>query len=168
MIALGHEYVCGFNVAVNDSPRVCRVESVGNLDGKRKQHSHLKWTVGNPVLERAPIQKLHGDKGPPILLAKVVNRADIGVIERGWGRGRALETGERLRVAGYFLRQKLEGDKPSQACILGLVDYAHAAAAQLLDNAVVRDGLVDHSLGPGLGVASSYGGSRRQSTSPCL
>src|SRR4029077_3266546 len=143
MIALGHEYVCGFNVAVNDSPRVCRVESVGNLDGKRKQHSHLKWTVGNPVLERAPIQKLHGDKGPPILLAKVVNRADIGVIKRGRGLGLALGTGERRRVSGYLLTLKADGDKPSQACILGLIDDAHAPAAQLLDNAVVRDGLVD-------------------------
>ncbi len=31
-----------------------------------------------------------------------------------------------------------------QPRVLGLVDDAHAAAAQLLDDAVVRDGLADH------------------------
>ena len=31
-----------------------------------------------------------------------------------------------------------------QAGVLGLVDDTHAATAQLLDDAVVRDGLADH------------------------
>jgi hypothetical protein len=41
-----------------------------------------------------------------------------------------------------------------QASVLGLVNHAHAAATELLDDAVVRDGHADHwdeILGLGLG-----------------
>ena len=56
----------------------------------------------------------------------------------------ALETGESLGIAGHFVRQKLERDKTVQASIFGFVNHTHATAAELLDDAVVRDGLADH------------------------
>ena len=96
------------------------------------------------MLQRHPVQKLHGDERLAVLLANVVDGADVGVIQRGCGLGFALETGEGLRVTGNFLGQKLEGNKTVQPGVLGLVDHAHTAAAQLLDNAVVRNGLPDH------------------------
>jgi hypothetical protein len=49
-----------------------------------------------------------------------------------------------LRVAGDVFWQELDGDEAMQAGVLGLIDNAHAAASQLLDNPVVRDGLADH------------------------
>ena len=53
----------------------------------------------------------------------------------------ALETRQGLRVLGDGLRQELEGDKAIQASVLGLVHYAHAAAAQFLENPVMRNDL---------------------------
>jgi hypothetical protein len=49
-----------------------------------------------------------------------------------------------LRIFSNIIRQELEGDEAMQPGILGLVDHAHAAAAEFLDNAIVRDGLADH------------------------
>jgi hypothetical protein len=37
---------------------------------------------------------------------------------------------------------------PAQRQILGLINHAHAASAELLQDAVVRDGLVDHRGAP--------------------
>jgi hypothetical protein len=54
-----------------------------------------------------------------------------------------LETGEGLRVASNLLRQKLEGDETVEPRVLSLVNHAHPTTAQLLDDAVVRDGLAD-------------------------
>src|SRR5437899_2563160 len=51
---------------------------------------------------------------------------------------------ERLRVSGYIFREKLESDKATEFDVFGLVDDSHTAAAQLLDDAVMRDGLADH------------------------
>jgi len=40
--------------------------------------------------------------------------------------------------------QELEGNKPAELHILGLVHHTHPSAAQLLDDTVVRNGLADH------------------------
>jgi len=51
----------------------------------------------------------------------------------------------KCEVTGNVLWQELECDEAMQPRIFGLVDDTHAATAQLLDDAVVRDDLVDHS-----------------------
>jgi len=56
-----------------------------------------------------------------------------------------LEAGQGLGVFGDIIRQEFEGDKPVQGHVLGLVDHTPPAAAELLDDAVVRDCLADHA-----------------------
>jgi hypothetical protein len=56
------------------------------------------------------------------------------------------ETFVRLRVSSNIFRQELQGDEATKLCILGLVHDTHPTTAQLLDDAVVRDGLADHSV----------------------
>ena len=48
---------------------------------------------------------------------------------------------------------ELQGDEAVQPGVLGLVHHSHAAPAELLDDAVVRDGLADHAVGAMLGGA---------------
>ena len=80
----------------------------------------------------------------PSLLADVVDGADVGMVQCGSGLGFALEARERLRVAGNVFRQELQGDEAVEPSVLGLVDHTHAAAAELLDDAVVAQVLVDN------------------------
>ncbi len=54
-----------------------------------------------------------------------------------------LEASQSLRVPGEIIGQKLQSHKAMERQILSLVDNAHASAAQLFDDAVVRDGLPD-------------------------
>src|SRR5450755_239344 len=68
----------------------------------------------------------------------------------------SLETSQCLGVSGDVIGKKLQGDKPVQGYILGLVHYAHPTTAQLLDDAVVRNGLTNHAQG-------CYGGNMRKS-----
>ena len=96
------------------------------------------------MLERHAIQKLHRDKGAAVFLAYVVNRANVGMVEGGSRLRFPLKTGQRLGIAGYFLRQELERHKAMQPGVLGLVDHAHTAAAKLFNDAVVGDGFADH------------------------
>jgi len=51
---------------------------------------------------------------------------------------------ERLTIQRDTLRQKFERDKTMQTAILGFVDNAHTAAAELFDNAIVGNGLAEH------------------------
>ena len=62
-------------------------------------------------------------------------------------RGRlrlTLEAGQGLGVFGDIIGQKLQGDKPVQGYVLSLVDDTHPSTAELLNDAVVRNGLADH------------------------
>jgi hypothetical protein len=54
-----------------------------------------------------------------------------------------------VRVLCHMIRPELESRRATEFDILGFVNHAHAAA-QLLDNAVVRYGLVAHEWTPGL------------------
>jgi hypothetical protein len=79
-----------------------------------------------------------------MLVINFVDRADVRMIKCRSGLGFALKAAEGLRVFGYLVRQELESDKTPELHVLSLVDYTHPTAAQLLYDAVVRNGLADH------------------------
>jgi hypothetical protein len=76
-------------------------------------------------------------------LADVIDRANVGVVERGCCLGLAAKALESVAVLGEIVGKELEGDKTSEARVLGLVDHTHPASAELLDDAVVRDSLIE-------------------------
>src|SRR5208282_1698886 len=96
---VGDKNVCRLDVAVDDSLGVRGVESVGNLNRQAEQDFRLHGLSADAMLERLAVQKLHGNERLPVLLADIVNRANVGVIERRGGLGFALEAGQCLRVA---------------------------------------------------------------------
>jgi len=67
------------------------------------------------------------------------------VVQRGCGFGFPLETAQSLRVVGEIVWKKLQGNESAELKVFRFVDYPHAASADLFDDAVVRDGLADHS-----------------------
>src|SRR5260370_28672204 len=69
------------------------------------------------------------------------------MIQGGSGSGLAPETIQRAWVASEFIRQELESDKSLQPAVLRLINDAHPAAAQLLDDAVMGDGPADQQIG---------------------
>src|SRR5208282_4035688 len=87
----------------------------------------------------------HGNKGLPVLLTDVVDGADVGVVERGRGLRFALKTRQRLGIASNLIGKELQGYETVQPNVLALIDHAHTAAAEFLDDAVMRDGFADHS-----------------------
>src|SRR5947208_3347657 len=99
------------------------------------------------VLQRLAFKELHDDEGTAVLLADVMNRADVRVIQGGSGSSLAPETIQGLRVASELVRQKLESDEALEPGVFGLVDHTHPACAQLLDDAVVGDGAADQRIG---------------------
>ena len=82
-------------------------------------------------------------KAASVLFTDVVDGADVGMVQRRRRLGFAPEASQGDRVAGDFIRQKLERHKAVQARVFGFVDHTHTAAAQLLDDAIVRNGLTD-------------------------
>ena len=77
-------------------------------------------------------------------LIDLIDRADVGMIEGGGGAGLALEAVDGLGIAGELRRKKFEGYEAAKFGVFSLVHHSHAAATELVDNAVVRDGPADH------------------------
>jgi hypothetical protein len=96
---------------------------------------------GDAMLQRYALQKLHGNECMAVLLANILNGADIGVIQRRRRLSFALKASKRLRIASNIRRQKLQRDEATKTSVLRFVRYAHAPATCLLDNSVVGDHL---------------------------
>jgi hypothetical protein len=72
----------------------------------------------------------------PGVLADAEDRHDVGVVQPAGGLGLAAEAVQpRLRRP----QQHLQGDAPAERQLLGLVDDAHAAAADLAHQPVVAE-----------------------------
>ena len=86
-----------------------------------------------------------------VVLADLMDGADVGVVQRRSGAGFAAEAFESLGIVGGIVREKLEGDETAEESVFGFVDHTHPAAAEQFQNAIVGDGLADHGrLGTGL------------------
>src|SRR6266550_6731113 len=97
-------------------------------------------------------QQLHSDEGSLLTFVDFINRANVGMVESGCRTSLATKTFQGLGIVSYFFRQELQSHESAKARVLGFVDNTHAAAAELLNDAVVRDGLADHA-------QACYGGS---------
>jgi hypothetical protein len=146
--ALGHEDVGRFDVAMDDAGSMSRVQRVRDVDAERQDDLNLQWTPCDPVLQRQSVQKLHGDEGLAVLVVNFVDGADVRMIQCRSSLGFALKAGEGLRIFGYVVGQELEGNKAVELDVLSFVHHTHAAAAEFLDDAVVRDSLADHGATP--------------------
>ena len=151
LTALGYEDVGRLDIAMHDAFGVSGVKPVGNLSRQLEHGVGAKRSSHDAVFECRPIEKLHCDERPSLVLTDLVNGADIWMVQAG-GRARlATKALEYLGIASDVVRKELQGDKAPQFGIFGLVDHAHTAAAELFNDAVMGNSLADH------GALSTYG-----------
>ncbi len=148
MPALGDKNVRGLDVAVHDPFRVRGIERIRNFNRECDQRFIVQRTSHDHVLERHAIQKFHGNEAQALVLANFVNGADIGMVQGGGGSGFAPEALERLGVTRHIIGQEFQRNKTAQGCIFGLVDDTHPTAAELFDDAVMRNDLPNHVIAP--------------------
>ena len=69
-----------------------------------------------------------------------IDGCNVRVIQRCQHLGFALEAGQALGIRGHGFGQHLDRDLSAQRCVLGEIDLAHAAFAELVGNSEVRKG----------------------------
>src|SRR5580704_7629957 len=132
---------------MDDAFRVRRVEGVGNFDAQVEQQLHLERTSGDAVLQRHAIEKFHGDERMSVTLADFVDGADVGMVQRGGGAGFAAEAFERQSIADEVIGQELQSNEAAEFSVFCFVNDTHASAAELFNDAVVRNYLADQRRG---------------------
>jgi hypothetical protein len=96
------------------------------------------------VFQRLAFEQLHRDIRRGFEFADLIDRANIGVIDGGRSLRFTLEAVHGCAIAGHVFGQELQRNFTLQLQVFGAVHHAHATAAELLDNAIVRDNLVQH------------------------
>src|SRR4029077_9972872 len=80
--ALGHEEIRGLDIAMDDSFGVGGIEGVGDLDSQVEQRFEVDGARVDAVLEGFAVEKFHGDKSFAIVVADVVDGADVWMVQR--------------------------------------------------------------------------------------
>jgi len=57
------------------------VKGVGDLNAERQERLKVQWPKRGHVLQRLAVEKFHGDEGFAILLADVVDGANVGMVQ---------------------------------------------------------------------------------------
>ena len=82
-----------------------------------------------PIVERAAVDELAHDVLPSVVLADVVDRDDVRMIERRRDLRFSLETASRGRV-GEILAEEFDGDGTVQLRVDRAVDVTHPTGAE--------------------------------------
>src|SRR4029079_13672849 len=82
------------------------------------------------------LDQLHDDERAGGVLAVVVDRDDVGVVQRRGALGLLAEARAELRVAAVLGPQELGGDVTIELVVVGPIDRRHAALAEQLDEPI--------------------------------
>ncbi len=149
LTAFRDEDVCRLDVPVENPFGMRRIQGIGHLDTDIQQVGQRQPIVAQPLVQGFAVQELHGEVTPAILFVEAVNRADVWMIQRRGGPGLTPEPLERIFAGRRVRGEHLQGHLPSQGEVLGPVHHTHAAGAQLVQDAIVTDGLADERGGHG-------------------
>ena len=144
--------VRGLEIAVQHAVIVRELHRVGDRREQAERARAIASQLGETFRERATVEQIHAEVAEVAVLAHLVHRHDVVMLQVG-GRARTIhETlhGAKPRRAGV---RHLECDEPLEPRIVGFPDLAHAAISDEAQRGVVRQ------LGDGTAVRGVFGAS---------
>ena len=115
---------------MGDALPVRLVEGVRNLDSDLQRLIERQRPLLQPLGQRVALEILHDQEVGALVLAHVVQRANVRVIQAGDGLRLALEPLLEVGVCGDMRGEDFDGDGAVQAGVAGFVHLAHAARAE--------------------------------------
>ena len=130
-------HVLGLDVAVNDASGVCGGQRGGHLDSDVERLTHRQPGRAEPSSEGLALHVLHRDVVLVLVgLTERVDRADVGVIQRGRAPRFLLEPQQTGGIPGQIGGEELEGHLAAKAQLRGEPDLAHASRSDEGDDFV--------------------------------
>ena len=116
----------------------------GNLPGDLNRIARLHGAPGDAVSQRLALDQFQHQEEDAGVLLQAVNGGDVRVIQRSQQMTFALEASHALGVGGDLGPEDLDRDLAVQARVVGPIDHAHPALADLLDDPVMAEGFSYH------------------------
>ncbi len=145
-VVLGHQDVRRFDVAVHEPDAVGGVEGGGDLFHDRYRALRRQRTVCEQFGDGMAVDQPHGHIQAVVDLAEIMDGDDVGLIQPGGHLGLPTEPRLILLIVGEIRGQQLQRDHPVHGSVVRLPHFAHAAAAQQLDQPVPAERCPVHRL----------------------
>ena len=100
----------------------------------------VSGTAGDALAQRLAVDEFGHQEARAVVIADLVNRQDVRVIERRRRPRFVQETAQSFRIAAQLRPQYLERDRSPERRVDGLVDLAHPAGAEQAQDLVTADG----------------------------
>ena len=123
---------------------MCGAQPVGRIDTDLQDPWQLQPAGRYQVLERRPLEEFHDDERAPVVLADIVDSADVGMVQSGRGQRLASKSTEGLGIFRQLVREQFERHKTMEPRVFRLVDDTHPAAPELMEDLVMRNRLFRH------------------------
>jgi hypothetical protein len=135
---LGDENIRRFDIPVNDTVTMGVRQPPAYLSDDLEPSTYRERIRLDELIEVSASEQLHGDEGRAVLIiAEVVNRDDVGVVEPGDRPGFALETHPHFLVINGSAHHDLDGHVALEKSVMREVDHPHAASADQTANRVL-------------------------------
>ncbi len=124
------QHVGGLHVAMHETARVGGIEGARHLCEEAYRVRRVQTAALEALSQVTPLDVAHGDEEEVLGRAGLVDRDDVGMVDRRGQLRFAQEAVTKRFVLGEAGSQQLERNPPLEPQILGQVDDAHAAPAQ--------------------------------------
>src|SRR5262249_17395927 len=123
-------HVPRLEIAMDYACAMCAVERLGDLRAVLENVGERKGTTPQPIGERLPLEQLHDQ----VVVADVVERADVRMIELRDGLRLALEAHFELRVLRELGGKDLDGHAATEPRVAPFPHLAHSSRADARDD----------------------------------
>ncbi len=117
-------------IAMNDLSGMRRFQGLRHLHGDAKDILHRQRCRIEPAPQRVAAHVLHGDERTPVFLARLIDLADVGMVERCRSLRFAQETTPRCFLPLQRGGKEFQRDRPIEHSILRQEHQTHAASAE--------------------------------------
>jgi hypothetical protein len=125
-----HLHVGRLEIPMDDAGLVRRRQGVGDLPRDRQRLGDRDRALRQPVGQCRPLDQFEDERLRPARLLEAVNRADVGMVQRGERPGFALEAGDAFVALRHGGREHLDGDVAVESCVARAVHLAHSALTE--------------------------------------
>jgi hypothetical protein len=136
--------VGGLQVPVDDALLMGLLQRFRHLAGDQERLLDGKGSALQPLGKIVALHQLQHQEETPFGLFHPVDGGNVGMIQRSEKLGLAAEPGQALGGVRHPGGEGLDRHLPAQLRVLGTVDLAHSAGAQLRRDAVVQKRFADH------------------------
>ena len=142
--AIGNEDVRRFDIAMDNPFAVRGLKRVGHFNCEREQALLFHGSAFNQVLQCLARKTFHHDEQMSIVLADLVDGANVGMIQGRSSASFPAKALQSLWILRGVIRKKFECDEAAEQRVFCLVHDSHATTAEQFDDPVVGDSLSDH------------------------